>query len=246
LGDDDTPRPGAVDAILELIAGAAESSVLSFTSDMTEYKDQITTTGRSGLCIAIAHAFGNLLFVSTNVYNATKLRKYIGFGYEYCHSNAPHLAMLLMSIEEHSTCQLLPQQIVDRGLPRPGDHWSMYWHLLTIGTLLDLPLKSPERMALQSAINNALFSYRGLLSQSILYALKSGDKEAALHIFGQIACRLLGAKPSLLARMKLAGLRLALENLWLTRPVAEVAFKKRTGRSLSDRSGEMAMAKTKL
>tara|TARA_B100000780_G_scaffold278040_1_gene250314 strand:+ start:2953 stop:3954 length:1002 start_codon:yes stop_codon:yes gene_type:complete len=143
LGDDDEVVDGAVAKILIDIDRQRELHFITYAWDEDSFKrDQdIITTGIDEF-IETFETFGAILFLSTSVYNMSKVKSSMAFANFFQTSYAPHLVMLFMSLGDEGKCSYSSEQIVINGAEDTPEHlrWDMIFvYQLTL--LLRLPLK---------------------------------------------------------------------------------------------------------
>jgi len=153
LGDDDEILEGAIAKILSIIENYPDYIVINFsTSGAYCRNNSIKGVGRLAFLKSLDN-FGNLLFISSNIFNRKKLIKHIDTGYHYAYSCAPHLAMLVQSIGIQDEFLYSTDKIVKWERPIVENRGS----LLIIGsglpTLLELQMTATERKILSSHLS---------------------------------------------------------------------------------------------
>ncbi|MHB8635070.1 MAG: glycosyltransferase family 2 protein [Fimbriimonadaceae bacterium] len=144
LGDDDMPVHDAVRVALKAIHEHDQAVAINFNSVYGAGSQDFSTIGRADL-IDRFPAFGNLLFISSNLYRRAPMMEHLHMGYRYCYSMAPHLAMLLFAAGTEGEVVFLNDVLVETETAIDGNHWSAINQALSIPTLLELPLSPSER-----------------------------------------------------------------------------------------------------
>ena len=82
----------------------------------------------------------SLLFLSTSVYNISKVKSSMAFANFFQTSYAPHLVMLFMSLGDEGKCSYSSEQIVINGAEDTPEHlrWDMIFVYQYCFCLLDL------------------------------------------------------------------------------------------------------------
>jgi glycosyltransferase involved in cell wall biosynthesis len=187
LGDDDNPRPDSVQMVLEAIRQAGSALSINFDSAHGGRGQNFTVRGREELIERIP-AFGNLLFVSTNLYRVEPMREHLHMGYRFAYSMAPHVALLILSAGKDGEIVFRPETLVDTDTVIDGNHWSAINQSLSIPTLLELPLSPRERMLLANQFQ--LPDLANLLIQLLGTGVRRGEFESSKYYYSQIAWRL--------------------------------------------------------
>lgn len=187
LGDDDNPRNDAVKTVLRAIDSSRDALAINFCSAHGTAATQPCTSGREEL-IRKLPAFGNLLFISTNVYRRAPLVEQLHVGYRFAYSMAPHVAMLLMAIGTTGSVVFSEDAVVDTETRLDGSHWSAINQSLSIPVLLELPLTPPERKRLAARFQ--LPDLINLLIQLLGTGVRRGEFQSSKFYYRQITGRL--------------------------------------------------------
>jgi glycosyltransferase involved in cell wall biosynthesis len=190
LGDDDPIRPNAIATILDEIPGSNNALYLNFRSALcAPRRTPCQGRGISEFAEAL-DSFSNALFISTSIFNAAELLDYIGFGYLYAYSCAPHLAVLLAGMKEDGEWRLSEKEIVDLELGKTVDQkWSPLIPALGKMTILELPMKhSARRLLAYKLYRKPRLEYLAL--SLVRLAGRQRSSQEALFLYGQLCSRL--------------------------------------------------------
>ena len=189
LGDDDRVTPTAVSTIFEHARLYPDCLCFNFSVEQLHSRARLVLTRGQAQFARELDILANFTFVSTNVYRADALLPMIKFGYQYAYSMAPHLAVLLTSLNESSVCCLSNRQIV---ASMAEQSWPFMNSALGLPTLLELPLMPDtiETLArkLLSRFGGGL-SLRLLTFQLLLQLAKNGDRRRVLYLYDQVCSR---------------------------------------------------------
>ena len=182
-GDDDRALPDMIDRILNDIAANPDATILHYaTANMHQRKQEWQTRGRMEF-LSRLDSFGNLLFISSSVFNVAKLRGAFDWAHHYTYSCAPHLVLLLKAMEPDAVATFHSASLVDWTLPKVENRGSKFPMALGLPTLLELPLSAEERRLL--ARHLARFNTAGeLLHEALLATLFGGrTRREALGLY---------------------------------------------------------------
>ncbi|WP_130889692.1 glycosyltransferase [Fusobacterium varium] len=129
LGDDDIPSENSVKTILEDINKIEEKIVLmKYSSIISQEKENKIILGLENLIDFLYETnpekrYGNLLFISTSVYNVKKIKQmknYMLYGYQFSNSYMPHNIILFFYLELNrgEGVQFLRTNIIELGKER--------------------------------------------------------------------------------------------------------------------------------
>lgn len=116
LGDDDAVKPDNIRTILAAIAEHPDSVAINFAITRLRREKTVSISSHAELAEKMDD-YSNLLFMSTNVFDAEQLRKHLQFGHHYCYSHAPHLALLIMAVGEGGRLTLKAGHLIDHSRP---------------------------------------------------------------------------------------------------------------------------------
>lgn len=129
LGDDDLPSPNALQNMLAAIRKFPGATAINFTSGLAEFfdfkrPDYIVAETIAQLAKSL-DSFGNLLFISANVYRTEVMLSQLRVGYMQMQSAGAHVSMLLTALQEgRGACVLHPTRIVEWERPTAGHSWN--------------------------------------------------------------------------------------------------------------------------
>lgn len=190
LGDDDLVEPTAISTILEHIRLYPDAVCVNFSVEQLHARSDVVTTCGQEQFVEVIDSLANFIFISTNIYRADVMALQLKFGYQYAYSMAPHLAVLLTSLDCAEVCCFSNQQIVRL---TPGQSWPYLNSALGLPTLLELPLRpnavgSFARQLLGTYSGG--FSLRTLTFQLLLQSAKYGDRGRVLYFYDQVCSRI--------------------------------------------------------
>ncbi len=148
LGDDDLVNPAAVAVVLSAILRYPDSILLNFSGPGLGRVRNAETVGVGGF-VSSWDSFSNILFISVNIYHAKTVKKQLSYGYHFAYTCAPHLAMVLQSLQSGGKAQLLAESLLDGQCLIPlEESWAPIIVFLGKMLLLELPLSDDDRKLL--------------------------------------------------------------------------------------------------
>jgi glycosyltransferase involved in cell wall biosynthesis len=127
LSDDDTPSSNAIEIIQNEISKYPNACFINFRSNLSykEFFSDIVCKGVSEVVDKMV-SFSNLLFISTGIYNVSKIKESIKSGYYFAPSFAPHLGVVFDHINKFSSAEMVysSNSIVEWNPADKGDKWS--------------------------------------------------------------------------------------------------------------------------
>lgn len=148
LGDDDEVKPDAVQTILLGMATYEDAHCITYAwdEDTLAREGEIEVTGIDSF-LNTFETFGAVLFLSTTVYNVSKVCSAISFANFFQSSYAPHLVLLLMSLQDDGKSIFSDKQIVvNNAEETPHElRWDQIF-IYQLMLLLRLPLR-PKTIA---------------------------------------------------------------------------------------------------
>lgn len=183
LGDDDTPRPGAVAAILDWVKRYPDAVAVNFHSHDGPRPDGVTADGLEGLADSPA-GVTRLTLISNTVWRAPALAPYLRFGHTYAYSMWPHMAVLLAALTDRGgRVALSGTELIEwNGV----SEWSRIAASLGMPVLWDMPMPQRARrkwVAKMRPLGGRLSSTIPLLLARVGHDL---DAATARYLFGQI------------------------------------------------------------
>jgi hypothetical protein len=231
LGDDDEPKPDAIQTILTEIEANPRTIFINFATEIYRREREVRTRGLAEFVNSL-DSFGNVLLISAGVVRAPKLQPNLKFAYHYAYSLMAHLVLLMASIQDGDECVLSHKQIVSWEPPPPDQHWSAVNESLGKTAALDMPLPHDVRLALSRQIG--LPRMEDLLLQFLLTIDAGGDPREARFLYEQVTSRFVVARPSLSLRLKRWGYRQALRAPRLSLRMADFALRRIKRRTAKD------------
>jgi glycosyltransferase involved in cell wall biosynthesis len=145
LGDDDMPMENAIQSALVAIKEHPNSLIINF-STVNAFTRNTELFGRGiDEFLKKLDDFGNLLFISSSIFNSKKIRQKIEYGYHYSYSCAPHIAMLLMSMDDDAEFRFTAKALVRWERQIEENRGSLLVISKGLPILLDLPLTPIRR-----------------------------------------------------------------------------------------------------
>lgn len=249
LGDDDQILPTAIDTISRHLDAHSECLFINFAVDELRPRTMLT----QGL-----EEFSNQLdpsadipWVSSSVYKASEMLKYLKFGFQATYSMLPHVAMLLVALahnRDSGLCYFSRERIVDKDWAQYASTVAQQWSLINLAlgfpTLLDLPLPTMVRTRLARKLlvrhDQEGIRLRVLAYQLLFTGLADNDYRAVLYYYDQIVARLYYFDQRLQRRAELFCYRLMLRYPAVTKHLFRLLKRRElTGHNLQDRYERM-------
>ena len=194
LSDDDKVQEGSVNSILNHIENCNDSLYINYISDLIENKRQtsFSTIGINNFLLK-NDSLSNIIFLSSGIYNSSKIKKYLRYGYMYSYSGCPHLAMLLTAINENnSKINFINESIVYRknvNLSNQKDTWSQLFVKNAVSILYELPLNlhSEANKEFRNQLSNGVGGVSRVFSEIMAY--KKFSKDRKLYFLKQLTFR---------------------------------------------------------
>jgi abequosyltransferase len=185
IGDDDKLLDGSIILFIEDIKRHYDYFNINYKWNST----QKWASHRPKSCFGIdsfivdIESISQVLFISSNLYHVSYLRNFILFGYLFQLSNAPHIALLIMALNENESSKvfLSDQFIVNNGYEEVPDRlkWSELSLYRDIRLLLDLPLsdkvkklifyKLKKSFTMKMLMNCLILEYERNHSRTLLF-----------------------------------------------------------------------------
>lgn len=151
LSDDDIVEPNAISVILnEISKCSALTGLIKFSKTNSIQKRGIVNNLDSFIDYYYTQKpirSGDLVFISTNVYNLELLSKYLGYCFQFSYSYIPHLIPIIKALENKSVEVVFSDEPIVKYLPPIGDNYSFAEVGKGLSTLSHLPIyiSSPYR-----------------------------------------------------------------------------------------------------
>jgi glycosyltransferase involved in cell wall biosynthesis len=184
VNDKCLPRPGAVKTILSSVKDTPEAVYFQFNGedDYSTSHRSVTevTTGRLDFVKNI-WLFSQLMDINTGVYNVHRIQPFVRYGYIYSFTLVPHVATLLMALDNKAVSVLSKEYIVTRQFTPFQDRPSRLQFATGFPTLLQLQLTKDERTALWRKMKNSMPSAKYCIIVCMM-ASASGDSNASYQL----------------------------------------------------------------
>jgi glycosyltransferase involved in cell wall biosynthesis len=143
LGDDDPPMISSVSQILSDIRSTPEDVVfINYKTHMSEFRTKSYDVCGVDDLIKKMDSFGNLLFISTNIFNTKKLRGGLRWIHLFAYSFAAQLAYLLSGIcHQKAIFSCVPIINVSLYDTKPDETWNPIPISKNICILYELPIR---------------------------------------------------------------------------------------------------------
>ncbi len=195
LGDDDAPLPGAIPTILEETKAHPDCVLLNFAIDEQREREW-TTRGVEEVAHSL-DASADLPWISSSVYRTRDFKANLKFGYQYIYSMLPHIAVMLVALDEKGACYFSRKRIMNsevRDLDIPvNQQWSSINLALGYPILFDMPMKPAVRELLFKRLTRTNLrpgnGLRNVAFELLLLAMQQRDGRSARHYFDQIRRR---------------------------------------------------------
>jgi hypothetical protein len=214
LGDDDLPKPDAVETILRNIARNPECVFFNYSTVFKIREENFTTTGLDDF-VERLDDYGNLVFISTGIFRTRAVLPNLKYGYIYCYSWAPFVAMLLHTLGARGQVCFSAEHIVEYH-QADKKRWSYINWGLGMGVLLDAPLNPATRVRLAKRIVSSVASLDFALLIELAAAINANrmTRREALFVYDQIVGRLYHFERGPVRQVRILGFRTL---LWFPR-----------------------------
>lgn len=187
LGDDDRITPNAIKTIFEHIDKYRDAIFFNFFANAPTDALRNTSKLTSGTVnfLKAIDSIGQIIFISSNIYNSRLIAQQCKFGMFYQYSCAPHLVMLLLSLGKYGKCYISDEKIVDCATsetPRELIRSFTIPLILGLPILLHLPLEMEALRVLREVI------LRGLKPWGAIYQtfVNRQDNKSAKYLYNKI------------------------------------------------------------
>jgi len=198
LGDDDSVKQNAIETIFSVLQDDKKYCFINFYSEAPSHPIRVKHQITKGLneFIEKFDYLGSVLFLSTSIFNRSKLVSNFQWAYQMMTSCAPHLVLLLMSLGKSEYSYLSPKQIVTNGGSTTTPlslQQNAILPALGLAQLLDIPLDPIARYHLKIQLSELLKSWitpKGIINLLVHKGFFEGNSEEAYHLYTQISQRL--------------------------------------------------------
>jgi glycosyltransferase involved in cell wall biosynthesis len=190
LGDDDQVKDGALTQISNDIKKYNDEHFISYAWDEPSFKrnKDIITKGIDDL-IDSFESIGVILFISTSIYNVTKMSNKMSYGNFFQTTYAPHLVILFMSLKDNGKCVLSCNQIViNKSEETPISlKWDQIF-IYQIVLLMRLPLHPTSIYKLKSRLKELtrLWTLPHLIYTLVFLKYDKNDARRPLELYDDI------------------------------------------------------------
>lgn len=125
LGDDDFIIENCFEIIQTNISKLTDTVLINFAEvNFIQRANEISTKGLEQF-LCFLDSFPNALFISTNIFNASKLKEYLSLGFQYSYSMIPCFIMVMANLKrEDSKVIFSEKSIVKFKNPENTEKWS--------------------------------------------------------------------------------------------------------------------------
>jgi glycosyltransferase involved in cell wall biosynthesis len=207
LSDDDLPKPDAIETILRNAAKDPDCVFFNYSTVFKIREESFTTTGVDDF-VERLDEFGNLVFISTGIFRTSAMLPTLKYGYIYCYSWAPFVAMLLHALGDRGRVCFSAEHIVEYH-QTDEKRWSYINWGLGMGLLLDAPLQPETRTRLAKRIVKSVPSldFAVLIELSALINNNRTTRREAKYIYNQICNRVYYFERGLVRRARIIGFK---------------------------------------
>ena len=148
LGDDDKVSANALDNIINQLEHLNETETLcvNFKTEMADKRTLFSVVSEVSELNNIETPYSNLLFISTNIYNARILKAYMAEGIMFSYPLQPHTAMLFQALlKKEGKIAFSADSIVNWHNDLGSISWSIIHMTVSRDLILNLPAISNNR-----------------------------------------------------------------------------------------------------
>lgn len=173
LSDDDEIEENALDIVQNEIENvSADVAMIKFARTNSPQKEFTTNTLERFIDYYYNEKVirsGDLIFISTNVYNVDRLNKYLGYAFEYAYTYVPQIIPIIKGLEENKVSIKFSNKSIVKYLPPREGNYSYATVGKGLSTFSHLPLdikKKYKRRFLKIIMS---IKYTSLIIWSIKY-----------------------------------------------------------------------------
>jgi glycosyltransferase involved in cell wall biosynthesis len=209
LGDDDIPRANAIQNILNTIRKNPDSCFINFSNDGVERSSSIKTKGINNFLSHGVDFLGQIIFISSCIYSAKKLKESFTISYSWALTHAPQLILVLDYLKNHddASCYISNEKIVDTD-HQNTDNLLMsapIYVAMFIPTLMSLPIEKISRNILEIKIKQLIHSWltpRTIFLSLLKIAIDQNRFVDHVYVYKEISRRLFYLEKSLFFRIE--------------------------------------------
>lgn len=184
IGDDDETLPGSIETIIEKYRSYPECSFYKYSmNDKHPQKEDITLDDVNDLLKCYKEGVfysGDLIFMSNNVYNVARVRKYFSDCLYYSYCSACQTIPLLRALMTQGEKAMLCKDFVVKYNEPQGDHWNYVKIVASLGTFLDMNWENRHQEV--KAFFNIMCSHFGI-GEFLLGLLDIKDKSYRDYLY---------------------------------------------------------------
>lgn len=162
LSDDDAPTSTSVCNVLEGTREHAEATCINFCTSILPHRVSLQTISLEKF-LDKAESFGNLLFITANVYNRNRAHRHLAPAIAYANSCASQVVFFLAALCEGEAVALSGRYIADFVPPASEQGWPVYFFFNFYDIIDALPdFRSQRKLAMLingNVIDQSISSY---------------------------------------------------------------------------------------
>lgn len=171
LSDDDEVEEDALDKIKKEIENVStDVGMIKFTRTNSPQKEFTTNNLESFIDYYYNEKVirsGDLIFISTNVYNIYRLNKYLGYAFEYAYTYVPQIIPIIKGLEEKKISIKFSDKSIVKYLPPREGNYSFATVGMGLSTLSHIPLNVSKEYT-RKFLNIAMsINYPAMISWSL-------------------------------------------------------------------------------
>ena len=155
---------------------------------------------------------GDLVFISTNVYNIEVVKKYIGYAFEYAYTYIAHLIPIFKGLEQSAFKVKFSDKEIVKYIPPRGDGYSFATVGKGLSTLSHLPLDISKKDRKRFLMLSMSISYKTM----ILWSLRNDSVEEFRIIYNNIYRYYLSFTQNIIAKTFMVTMSYSLSRKFLT------------------------------
>jgi len=137
LGDDDRVSKNAIKTVICAISKNKDAVFINFLSNVFSRTEINKVHGIDEFIDKLDH-FANFLCISVNVFQVSKIIKYLKYGFQYCYSCGPHIALMLRGLGDNEQVIFSNEAIISKiSTSNYSDYWSAIPVALGLDTLIE-------------------------------------------------------------------------------------------------------------
>ncbi len=211
IGDDDVAAPDGIATVRRLTQRYSDAVCINTVDIEVTRAEERRFVGLSDFIRGIDD-YGNLLFVSSDIFRVEPISPYLGYGYRCCHAYCPMMALTLMALGSDGVAVLSSERILSgHGYPAEG-FWTSASLAMNAGTVADLPIPAADAAALRPKIASMEAVSLELVILNLIAQRKKQSYAEVVRVFDCAYANTMRYDQRLLARLAARVYRLALVN----------------------------------